>query len=134
MYTPTGVLKKPTHIRYCPVQTSLRQKRPHLKNEKRQGFFPNDPSSLKISQNELLEGVHKSTIRLFWFEAEEKIFRPKMAILGRFWLFWPFFRQFFNAKITRSQNKGNSYYKNLENNILLDFVIRIFPILFIDQI
>ena len=52
-----------------------------------------------------------------------------MAIFGRFWLFLALFWQFFNAKIARSQNKGNSYYKNLENNIPLDFVIGIFPIL-----
>ena len=61
---------------------------------------------------------------------DEKIFFwPKMCILDDFGHFWPFFRQFFNAKIARSQNKGNSYYKNLENNIPLDFVIGIFPIL-----
>ena len=52
-----------------------------------------------------------------------------MAIFGRFWLFLALFWQFFNAKIAQSQNKGNSYYKNLENNIPLDFVIGIFPIL-----
>ena len=52
-----------------------------------------------------------------------------MATLGRFWLFSAFFRQFFYARIGRSQNKGNSYYKNLENNIPLDFVIGILPIL-----
>ena len=43
--------------------------------------------------------------------------------------FLPFFRQFFNAKIAQSQNKENCFYKNLENNIPLDFVIGIFPIL-----
>ena len=52
-----------------------------------------------------------------------------MAIFGRFWLFLALFWQFFNAKIARSQNKGTSYYKNLENNIPLDFVIGIFLIL-----
>ena len=52
-----------------------------------------------------------------------------MTLLGQFSLFLPFFGQFFKAKIARSQNKGNSYYKNLENNIPLDFVIEIFPIL-----
>ena len=49
-----------------------------------------------------------------------------MAIFGQFWLFLALFWQFFNAKIARSQNKGNPYCKNVENP--LDFVIGIFSI------
>ena len=85
------------------------------------------PERRKISQNKLQEGVHKSTIRLFWFEPEKKFYDPKWPFLADFGYFWPFFRQFFNAKIARPQNKEKSYYKNLENNIPLDFVIGIFP-------
>ena len=52
-----------------------------------------------------------------------------MTIWADFGYYWYFFGQFFNAKITRSQNKGNFYHKNVENNIRLDFVIGISPIL-----
>ena len=64
----------------------------------------------------------------FNFWTKKYIFDPKCAFLADFGYFWPFFRQFFNSKIARSQNKENSYYENLENNIPLDFVIGIFPI------
>ena len=81
-----------------------------------------------MSRNELQEGVHKSTV-CFSSRPRKKCYDPKWPFLADFGYFWPFFWQFFNAKIARSQNKGNSYYKNLENNIPLDFVIGIFPIL-----
>ena len=36
-----------------------------------------------------------------------------VLILG---IFGPFLRNFFNAEVARSQNKGNSYYKNLQSS------------------
>ena len=60
------------------------------------------------------------------FRSKFWIFDQKCGFLADFGHFFAFFRWFLPQKITKSQKKENSSYKNLKSNILLDFVRGIF--------